>query len=242
MTDPVILHKAQTDSTMEDARSAIARGAGHWTVCVADSQRAGRGRVPGRIWEDSGESLLFTLILDPGRVAGGYPPTQMVALALCRYLESRYSLRPSIKWPNDVLIEGRKIAGILVETEERYFLAGMGLNLNQKTFPDSLRRPAASLGTVLEEEGRPVVLDPHHELLPVLEQIEHLLDEPAGIDEVEKRLESLGGEVTVRLGDPSKNETLCGIVTGLQGDGALLIRTSEGAIHPIYSGEMTEKP
>ena len=241
MTEPIILHTLRTESTMDDARSAVRSGAGHWTVCSAGSQSAGRGRVPGRKWEDSGESLLFTLILERDRFTASYPPTQMLALALCLYLEKHHSLRPRIKWPNDVLVAGKKLAGILVETEREYFLAGMGVSLNQRSFPGELRRPAVSLRLLLDGEGRASPPDSRRELHLILEQIEGLLDRPADIVEVAERLDSRGREVTVILGDPARNESLSGVVTGLQDDGALLIRTPDGKTHPVYSGEMSEK-
>ncbi len=240
MDEPRILYKDITVSTMDDARIAVEKGSGDWTVCMAGSQTGGRGRLPGRQWEDSGESLLFTLVIGRNRYQASYPPTQMMALALCRHLVEDYGLEPRIKWPNDVFLGDRKIAGILVETEGPWFLAGMGLNLTQKSFPDSLRSPAVSLAEVLAEAGRGEAVSSDSELSLILNQILRLLDRPADIREIADYLYNPGSEVTVALGDPSRNNLCTGIVAGLQEDGALVLRTKDGNIRPVYSGEMAE--
>lgn len=243
MPDPVIFHREETVSTMDDAREAVGNGAGHWTVCTAGHQSAGRGRMPGRQWEDSGTSLLFTLILECRRVRCSYPVTQLLALALCRFLEESCHLSPGIKWPNDVLLDGRKLAGILVETEKSYFLAGIGLNISQSEFPQNLRRPAVSLAMALAEKADgalvfPESVTPEACLAPLLDQINRALTSPPDVSEIFSRLENRNSPVTVSLGDPSRNEELTGFVDGLQNDGALLIRGSDGEIIPVYSGEM----
>ena len=130
---------------MEDARQLVRSGAGDNVVCTAARQNRGRGRVPGRIWVDDGEGdLLFTVILRKSRITPRYPLTQLLALTLCRHLENAHGLSPEIKWPNDVYVDGGKISGILVETEGDFYLAGMGLNIQQRVFPPTsgVRPPA----------------------------------------------------------------------------------------------------
>ncbi len=243
MIEGPFFHKESTSSTMDDARDAVRSGHGHGTVCSADTQTAGRGRIAGRRWEDNGQSLVFTLVLDKRRISDTYPPTQMMALALCLYLESDHGLEPKIKWPNDVLLDGRKIAGILVETVKNYYLAGMGLNLHQSSFSTGFRRPAVSLATAIEENGRletsaaPVA---SMELRRLLKKVGELIKHPLGIGEISRRLDSLGHDVSVSLGDPARDMVLKGCVEGLKYDGALLLRSIDGTLHPIYSGEIIE--
>ena len=148
MIPGIILHKEETESTMDDARAAVETGRGHGTVCSADRQRRGRGRMPGRRWENGDAAILFTLILRRDSVSSAYPLTQLLALALCRRLEGAYGVPVRIKWPNDVLADSRKIAGILVETQGEFYLAGIGLNVEVPAPAGSggdLRLPAAGL-------------------------------------------------------------------------------------------------
>lgn len=148
MIPGIILHKEETESTMDDARAAVEAGRGHGTVCSADRQRRGRGRMPGRRWENGEAAILFTLILRRDSVSSAYPLTQLLALALCRRLEGAYGVPVRIKWPNDVLADSRKIAGILVETQGEFYLAGIGLNVEAPVPAGpggDLRRPAAGL-------------------------------------------------------------------------------------------------
>ena len=250
MTFPsVILAEDITSSTMEDARSALAAGYGHGTVCTARTQSAGRGRIAGRRWEDGGSGdLLFTLILDKSSYTSLFPPTQALALALCRRLEKGYGLSPLIKWPNDVLISGAKIAGILVETQGDFFLAGIGVNLIRREYPENLRRPAVSVAGALANLGAAAISrsdsrgvhppSAETELPRLLEEIEEVLRTPPPIGEIANRLNGLGRPVKVRLGDPSRSEFLKGTLLGLAPDGSLQIESEDGEIALVYSGEI----
>lgn len=236
MSEPVILHKERTVSTMDDARLAIRNGRGHWTVCRANHQSGGRGRIPGRHWLDSEESLLFTLIIDKKKVQSEFPLTQLLALALCRYLESEYNLEPVIKWPNDVLLNNRKIAGILVEVEQNYFLAGIGLNIGQTSFPFELRRPAVSLAMLVSEEREK--LSPEKVLNFLLAEFDCILSEQPDIEDFESRLEQKNQQISVLLGDPGRNDIVTGTVEGINHDGALILLKSDGERQFVYSGEL----
>lgn len=231
-----ILYKETTGSTMEDARRAAVEGYPSGSVCTADHQSAGRGRVSGRRWLDEhGGSVLFTLLIDAETFPSVPPPTQVLALALCRRLEIAHGLGPRIKWPNDVLLLGGKIAGILVEVEGKRLLAGMGVNIRDAALPEDIRFPAASLA-----DFAPDPVDPGTELTGILEALKIILaEDPASMTaEVEKRLYGRGQEVSVLLGDPGRGESVTGAVAGLAPDGALLLRDSSGETRCIYSGEI----
>lgn len=237
----IVHHKDISESTMSDARSSINAGSGHGTVCTSRSQTQGRGRLPGRSWEDDGKgSLLFTLVLDRNTVPSGPPLTQILALALCRRLENEYGLSPRIKWPNDVLVDGKKIAGILVETEGSYFLAGMGINILQTGFSEELRRPAISLALAMETSAEALPSDPQEELPGLLAEIGEIIEKTVSISELESRLTGLGQSVVVVLGDPGRGETIRGTISGLQQDGALLLSFEGGETKAVYSGELQE--
>jgi len=128
-----ILFYPQLPSTMETAREMAKRGGAEGTVIVAGSQTAGRGRR-GREWISPGGNLYFTLILRPQLVQ--LPQLVMLAsVSAVRAVREVSGLEASIKWPNDVLISGRKVCGVLIESEVagnavRFSLIGMGLNVN----------------------------------------------------------------------------------------------------------------
>jgi BirA family biotin operon repressor/biotin-[acetyl-CoA-carboxylase] ligase len=136
------LHLRIVDSTNERARELAARGAPDGTLVTASAQTAGRGRQ-GRTWTaPAGSALLFSVVIrDPPRLL---PLAAGVAVADVVGSEAR------LKWPNDVLVDGRKVAGILVEgrPQERWAVVGIGLNvaIEPDDFPPELRETAGTLG------------------------------------------------------------------------------------------------
>jgi BirA family biotin operon repressor/biotin-[acetyl-CoA-carboxylase] ligase len=157
-------HFLLTNSTNSQARELAAAGAPHGTVVTASEQTEGRGRQ-GRNWcAPAGKALLYSAILRP------LDPRQLLALAVplavCEVAEElQPGVRCQIKWPNDVQIEGKKLAGILIETrpQEGWAVIGVGLNLAIETaeFPAELGASAISLnGSASAEEAR-TALDQH---------------------------------------------------------------------------------
>ncbi|HEY2334947.1 MAG TPA: biotin--[acetyl-CoA-carboxylase] ligase [Solirubrobacterales bacterium] len=152
-------HYCVTDSTNTRARELAAAGAPGGTVVTAREQTAGRGRV-GRVWTaPEGKALLYSAILRPLDERHLLLPIS-VPLAVCAAAEA---LRPgaecAVKWPNDVWLDGRKLAGILIEArpQDAWAVIGVGLNLSiePQEFPADLRQPATSLGGgVTPEEAR----------------------------------------------------------------------------------------
>jgi len=233
-----VFHKDTTESTMDDARSAVLSGYGHGTLCTATKQNSGRGRIPGRKWEDDGEgALLFTLVIHENKCGVKYPVTQLLALAVCQWLEDVHGLQPQIKWPNDVCISGAKIAGILVEKEGPFFLAGIGVNFRQNSFSKAFRQPATSL-TLAKGIHANQSLTEGFELSALLTRIELNLNVNPPIQEVIHRLRGIGFEVELCLGYPDQKKKLRGRMLGLQKDGALLIELESGNTHAVYSGEI----
>jgi len=133
------VHHRRTDSTNERARELAAAGAGHGTLVTADEQTAGRGRQ-GRAWvAPPGSAVLMSLVL---RRSGDLLPLA-AAVAVCEALP----LAALVKWPNDVWVGGRKVAGILVEGRplEGWAVLGVGVNVSVVDFPAELRDRATSL-------------------------------------------------------------------------------------------------
>ncbi len=155
------IHLETVASTNREARDRIRTGAPEGTLITAEHQTEGRGRFDRR-WEDAaGQSLLASYILYPVRGAeewGGLP--LLAGLAVKRAAETFLNADVLLKWPNDVLIAGKKLCGILVESgrlgDRGWVVVGIGVNVRQREFTGSYRTPPTSL---LLESGRPVDVD-----------------------------------------------------------------------------------
>ena len=160
------LHLRRTDSTNDRARDLAARGAPHGTLVTAAEQTAGRGRQ-GRGWTaPAGRALLCTLVVRE--------PPRLLPLAVGVAVAETVGPSARLKWPNDVLIDGRKVAGILVEgrPQERWAVAGIGLNVavRESDFPPELDGRAATMGL------EPSAIEPT--LARLLAQLERWLSAP----------------------------------------------------------------
>ena len=225
-------------STMAVAREEAQQGAPEGTVVIADEQTAGRGRM-GRVWRSPRGSIALSVILYPDIIY--LPSLIMVAsLAVVHSIELVTGLKPQVKWPNDILIDDRKVCGILVESRVRgnvvdYSLIGIGMNVNLN--PSALGEfitPATSLS---QESGQPVSrLDLVRQLLVELDRL--YLSLPAGgavYEEWRERLVTLGKPVTVTWGE-SRYE---GIAESVAGDGSLRLRQADGSLTRIVAGDVT---
>jgi BirA family transcriptional regulator, biotin operon repressor / biotin---[acetyl-CoA-carboxylase] ligase len=148
------LHYFQTiGSTMQEAARLAGTGAPHGTIVIAEEQTAGVGRL-GRSWVSEPEvgiycSILLRLALSPGNLPIA---TLLLGLATAEAIQKATSVACDLRWPNDVLINGRKVAGILAQLVDSCIIAGIGINVNHTTLPDGLRTPATSIR--LESGGR----------------------------------------------------------------------------------------
>lgn len=235
---------AETGSTNQDLRQMAEQGAAEGTVLVADRQSAGRGRL-GRRWESpAGVNLYCSILLRPHIPPQQAPQMTFIsAVATAEALIETFQLPVRVKWPNDLLVGGRKIAGMLnelsAESEQVHFvLLGIGVNLNmqEEQFPDDLRYPATS---VLLECGQPV-----ERLLFVrnlLQQIDDLyrIYRDEGFWAIRRRWEGLSDllDCAVRVDlNPGTRE---GTVVGLDDDGALRLQLENGQIERILAGDVS---
>jgi BirA family transcriptional regulator, biotin operon repressor / biotin---[acetyl-CoA-carboxylase] ligase len=213
------VHHRVTDSTNERARELAASGAPHGTLVTADEQTAGRGRQ-GREWTAPPRSaLLMSVVLR--ELDELLPLAAAVAVADALQAEAR------IKWPNDVWIDGRKVAGILVEgrPQEGWAVLGIGLNV---TTPD-FRAELAETATSLRLSG--VETDTESVLASVLHQLERWLG--AGHDEVLAEWRSRDALKGQRVRWASGE----GIAGGIDDSGALLVETGDGRV-TLDAGEV----
>jgi BirA family transcriptional regulator, biotin operon repressor / biotin---[acetyl-CoA-carboxylase] ligase len=234
-----LVYLTNTTSTMDIARREARDGAGDGTVVLAEEQTAGRGRF-GRSWvSPAGKNLYLTLVLRPDAIR--LRALSIVApLAVSLALETVTGLEPGIKWPNDVLYGGRKLAGILIETEfsgadPEFSLVGIGLNVNFDIPADS---EIAGLATSVKQElGREVS---RAELLASL--LNHFEASIAGEQrggsvhlQWKKRLETLGQRVTVTF----QGQIYEGLAEDVDREGNLILRCDDGSLLTVEAGEVT---
>jgi BirA family biotin operon repressor/biotin-[acetyl-CoA-carboxylase] ligase len=225
------VHHRVTDSTNERAKELALGGAPHGTLVTAAEQTAGRGRQ-GRQWvAPPGKALLMSVVLRHLGGAQAHLPLA-AALAVCEASElSVPHLHCTIKWPNDVWIDGRKLAGILVEgrPQEGWAVLGVGLNVatSADEFPDELREIATSLAVAAGGQAPTVAVVLAH-LLDTLET--RLGDNPDSIIASWRERDALSG----RLVRWSEGE---GTAAGIDESGALIVVTSSGRV-TLDAGEV----
>jgi BirA family biotin operon repressor/biotin-[acetyl-CoA-carboxylase] ligase len=234
-----VIYYPRLTSTMEVAKRETRLGAAEGTVVIAGEQIAGKGRI-GRVWLSPKGSIALSIILYPRLV---YLPSliMLASLAVVRSIEAVTGLKAQVKWPNDVLINGRKVCGILIESDVQgdtvvYAIIGIGVNVNLRI---SDVPEISSLATSLSDElGRDVSL---------LSLIRRLLVEVEGLylallaggsvyEEWRDSLVTLGKKVQVESGK-NKYE---GIAESVARDGSLLLRNLNGSLTKIVAGEVTQ--
>jgi BirA family transcriptional regulator, biotin operon repressor / biotin---[acetyl-CoA-carboxylase] ligase len=239
------IHVFQETTSTNDVMEKLARdGAPEGVVVFAESQTKGRGRL-GRRWVSPAQKgLWFSVLLRPElRPQETTQLTVAAAAALARALRSETGLEPEIKWPNDILIQGKKTAGILTELSAevdrvKYVVLGIGVdvNVNLSEFPSELRKLATSLkietGRAISRPGLATAL------LRELDQDYARIAAgrfAAVADEWEAQCTTIGHHVIIRTGD----RQLRGRAESLGEDGALLLRTDYGHLERVTGGDVT---
>ena len=231
-------HHESIGSTQDRARELAEAGAEEGTAIFAEEQTAGRGRL-GRGWESPPrQNLYLTLVLRPPAVA--LRSLSMLApLAVAEAVEAVTGLSPDIKWPNDMLLNGRKLAGVLIDSQvvgpDAYTLVGIGVNVNLEP---ALYPPIAGIATSLRAElGREVAREPLlAELLGRLERLyQALLAGESPHEAWRARLVTLGQRIQVRHGDTVE----AGVAEDVNAEGALMLRRDDGSLLVLDAGEVT---
>jgi len=239
----IIHHFIHVGSTQEIAKELATQGAVEGTVIIAETQSVGRGRL-GRGWFSPVGGIWMSLLLSPKRSVKKLQVLNLLAaLAVSRSIEKACGIEARIKWPNDVLIQGRKVAGILSETFARggivnSIVLGMGINANVDTglFPFDLRSSATSLSATLGNFVDRVALVQF--LLKELETLyEEFEREGSGfiINELKRVSTTLGRKVKVI----SFDEVTEGLAVDIHTDGALVVRVEDGATKLFYIGDVS---
>lgn len=233
-----------TTSTNADAFRLAEEGAREGTVVLADSQTGGKGRR-GRVWTSpAGVNLYCSIILRPAIMPHEAPQlTFLSTVAAARAIEFTTKLVPEIKWPNDLLVGGKKVAGLLNEMSAEtdginFVILGIGINLNMTAdqFPEDLRHPATS---VFIETG--CLVDRSHFTSIMLRELGLLYGEflKYGFgpirEEWQQRCNASGRQVFV---SDSGTECTGGRFIGIDSDGAMLLRTEDDKLHRITCGDV----
>ena len=223
----------ETDSTNVQAMALGEEGAPEGTVIVADRQTAGKGRL-GRRWiSPGGVNLYVSVLLRPAVLPAEAPLlTFLSAVAVCRAVAEISGLQPTVKWPNDILLNGSKIAGLLNEMSSEtdrvnYVVLGIGVNLNMTAdqIPTQLRYPATSLAV---ETGEPVSrLAFARELLRQLDVLYQGYRKD-GARPVLSAWEAYCALTGKSIEVDCQDRVIKGIMAGLDDDGALLVKTATG--------------
>lgn len=231
------------DSTNTKAKELAKEGAEHGTVVVADMQTAGKGRR-GRTWESpAGTNIYMSILLRPELEASQAPMlTLVMAYSIAKVLQKRDHEDVQIKWPNDLVLSGKKICGILTEMELRgqeiaHVVIGVGINANTTTFPEELQDKATSLYL---ESGKEVNREQliHEIVNAFVEDYKRFIAEKDLAflqDEYNQMLINCKKEV--RVLEPGNEYTAWAL--GINRNGELLVRKADGSEEAVFAGEVS---
>jgi BirA family transcriptional regulator, biotin operon repressor / biotin---[acetyl-CoA-carboxylase] ligase len=239
-----ILHFFKTDSTNRVAMELGEAGESEGAVVIAEQQTAGRGRA-GRTWHsERGTGLYFTLLLRP-RLSPAQAPllTMLAGIAAHSAISAQTGVAPELRWPNDLLLNGRKIGGILTEmhaepSQVRFVIIGCGINVNQENFPAELATVATSLR---RETGR------SHSRLELLVRLlvefetdynRFLREGPAVVIERFQQVSAFANGKRVRVDNGV--HSYAGVTAGLSPEGLLLVKKYDGQVQAVIAGDVTE--
>lgn len=228
------------DSTNERAKALAAKGSKAGTVVIAGSQSAGKGRLGRRFVSPAGSGIYMSVIFRPKmKNTDAVKITTFAAVCVCEAVDALFGTSCMIKWVNDILIDGKKICGILAESgfdgmsgKLDHTVLGIGINLKRTCFPEELRNIAASV-----EDFSDIRASKEELVYLILEKLSPLLSGDIPSDNMEKyrsRSILLGKEVYA-LNAPE----LCGTAEGIDDSGAIIIKDRDGIRHIVSSGEVS---
>lgn len=233
-----IVYFEETDSTNKQARMLAREGAKHGTLVIADTQSAGRGRR-GRGWiSPAGEGVFMSLIVRPEM-----PPSEVakmsltLALAVARAIERETGLDARIKWPNDIVIGGRKVCGLLLEmdaTAEKVnsIVAGVGINVHQSVFDEEIAHTASSLDLLCGRRvSRSAIV---RAFLEEFERAAAFADEEM-MQAYRGRSATIGQRVQV-IG---LSGTYTGTAQGITESGTLLVEADDGEVREVLAADVS---
>ncbi len=224
-------HFASLDTTMRETAALAAQGAASGTAVIAEEQTAGQGRH-GHAWHSApGLGLYVSILLRPDLPASS-APTLTIALGLATQeaISAATGLACDLRWPNDIMVNGKKVAGILAQLIDGAAIAGIGVNCNHTVFPDYLAAEATSLRleSGREQSRERILID----LLPAVDRYAAVLAErgPGPILDLFSRRSSYASGKRVVVG------AISGTTVGLTESGFLVIRKDDGSDEIVLAG------
>lgn len=239
-----VYHFFKTDSTnriaMELAQSAEPEGA----VILAEEQTAGRGRA-GRSWHSEKASGIYTSILLRPKISPVQAPllTMMAGLSARSAIQAQTGLEVDLKWPNDLMLNGKKLGGILTEmysdtTMVRFVVVGIGLNVNQEKFPGELASTAISLRSASgKSQSRMELLA---RLLREFESDYNRFLREGAKSVTDRFVQASSYAVGKKVRVTSGSESYTGITSGLAPEGMLKVQRDDGQVVTVIAGDVTE--
>jgi BirA family biotin operon repressor/biotin-[acetyl-CoA-carboxylase] ligase len=224
----------EVGSTMDAARELAKKGVGEGTIVIAEAQTRGRGRL-SREWFSPEGGIYFTLVLRP-KISPAYAPriNLMASIAVAATIRKLFGLKAELKWPNDVLIEGRKVCGILAEMEAEMDVVNfvnVGIGINANTSIPQFEKTATSLKYALGKEiSRKEFLSV---LLTEIERRQPLLMKADLLEEWKKFSVTLNKDVEIA----APGEVIVGRAIDIDTTGALIIKERDGSLKKAMAGD-----
>lgn len=231
------------DSTNNKAKELAGEDAPHGLLVAADRQTAGKGRI-GKRWESpEGRSVYMSLLLRPDlKPVSASMLTLVAALAVAAALREVGNTECFIKWPNDIVINKKKVCGILTEMDSRqnrlnFVVVGIGINVNEKKFPDAIREKATSLLLATgQRTARNRVIQAVMEHFEIYyEKFMKFKSMETLIGEYNEQLINCGRQVKIM----ERARTFTGTALGIDSSGALQVEMTDGIIQSVSSGEVS---
>lgn len=230
-------------STQPIAHKLAQENAADGTIVICEEQTAGKGRL-SRVWKSSkGKGIWMSVIIRPDIPPIKAPQfTLIAAVAVTRAIEDVANVRAEIKWPNDLLINGKKCTGILTELQAdidrvQAIILGIGVNVNQdvEDFPEEIQHIATSIKMVSGrhvDRGQLVARILHHLEIYTDLYVKH------GFEPLKLLWESYSGTLGKRIKAVMIHNEIEGVALGITNDGVLQVRTDDGKVHGIYSADI----
>lgn len=229
-----LLVRKSVESTNDEIRALAQAGAPEGLILLAETQTAGRGRRGAAWFSPAGESLAFSILVRPDEPKALWPRLALATgLAVAQALEA-CGLEAGIKWPNDVWLGQRKVAGILVEAGPDFAVVGIGVNVNSVGFPPEVAEIATSMRMEASREFSPAEVLREIIAKFSLRRLQLGRDFEQVVAAVNERCVLTGKRVALKAADGPKIGTVEGIATG----GELLLRTEEGLQRLIQADEV----
>lgn len=238
-----IIHRSTVVSTQHIAHELAREGAPHGTVVIADKQTGGKGRMNRTFHSQSDDGVWMSLLIRPHILPYLAPQlTLLTATVLAEAIDSMFDIQTQIKWPNDVLINEKKVSGILTEMHAeqdqiQYVVIGIGINLFQQSidFPEVIKSKATSIRMHTNEE-----IDKHLFIQSLLQTFEQQYTSflQSGFPEVKEKWEKYGFKIGEMISIKTMKKTWSALFLGIAEDGALITQIPGEEPERIYSAEI----